>query len=208
MPGLGNQSKKNNGNELSDTYQANRERQQDDKATTDANKKAYKVLAKGTADYLTGGKGGKAADAFFNTKLGDSIANRGAKYLDSIPGMSKATKKLNDSGALDMTDKALSMGEMQNGNGTNEMPNSNSLSSTSGSESISNQVGQNPSFTSMIPNNLGGFDKKESKSILDDNVESDNNGEQQQALEGVGKAFIKKYKFAIIGAFAINCLLE
>lgn len=201
MPGFGNQSKKNNDSGLSDTYQANRNKQQEENKENAANKKAYKVLAKGTADYLTGGQGGKAVDAFFNTKLGNSVANHGAKYLDSIPGMSKATKKLDDAGALDVADKALSMGAINGGKGAETSANPSSLESVSGSKGGENQVGQSSSFASMVPNSLGGFDRKESTNLLSDS-KGESNSEESQVLEGTGKAFFKKHKFMIIGAVA------
>ncbi|MCI8346660.1 MAG: hypothetical protein HFJ12_01760 [Bacilli bacterium] len=74
----------------------------------DSNKKAAKVAAKGAATYAAGPAGGAAVDLAAKTPIGDKILNKGGELLSKIPGMSKVTKKLDDSGALDAADKGIS----------------------------------------------------------------------------------------------------
>ncbi len=74
----------------------------------ESNKKAAKTAAKGAANAAFGPMGGKAVDAISKTKAGDKLLNKGGELLGKIPGISKATKKLDDSGALDAADKGMS----------------------------------------------------------------------------------------------------
>lgn len=79
------------------------------KENQDSNKKAAKVAAKGAAAYAGGPAGAAAVDLVAKTPIGDKILNKGGELLNKIPGMSKATKKLDDSGALDAADKGISL---------------------------------------------------------------------------------------------------
>lgn len=106
MPNQKQQKSNNEQNDNSYTAQKNNEKEQQH----ESNKKAAKVAAKAAADYFTGGTGGAVVDKLANTKLGNEVLNKGADILDKVPGMGKTTKKLDDSGGLDIADKALSMG--------------------------------------------------------------------------------------------------
>ena len=86
-------------------------------AQHEANKKTAKVAAKTAANYFTGGQGGALVDKLADTKAGDAILNKGADMLDKVPGVSKVTKKLDDSGAVDAVDKANDVVSMTSGGG-------------------------------------------------------------------------------------------
>jgi hypothetical protein len=75
----------------------------------EASKKTLKTAAKGAGAYFGGAVGAKAVDVIANTKAGDKILNQGAKTLNRMPGMGKAAKKLNDSGAVDAVDKGIDL---------------------------------------------------------------------------------------------------
>lgn len=140
----------NNNSKKSSTpnsYQAEKNNQK--KQTQDSNKKAAKVGAKAAATYFGGGAGGAAVDALSKTPQGDKILNRGGELLGKIPGMSKATKKLDDSGNLDKADQALSLkggslGENGAPTGLDSVSKSNDSSnflSTMGNKSSKNKIG-------------------------------------------------------------------
>lgn len=100
-------SANNKGNSSADnSYSASKGGQS--QGNQDSNKKAAKVAAKGAATYAAGPAGGAAVDLAAKTPIGDKILNKGGDLLNKIPGMSKATKKLDDSGALDAADKGIS----------------------------------------------------------------------------------------------------
>lgn len=97
--------------EKSNKYQASRNDDINNNETSDSNKKAAKVIAKGAADYFSEGKGGALVDKLSNTNLGDKVLDTAGKALDKQPGFSKVAKKLDDIGALDLADKGLSVVE-------------------------------------------------------------------------------------------------
>lgn len=78
-------------------------------------KKGVKVAGKAAANYFTGGQGGKIIDAAEKIPVAgkaiDKVTDVGAKAIEkAAPGIGKALKKADDVGALDMADKAMSMG--------------------------------------------------------------------------------------------------
>lgn len=75
----------------------------------EASKKTAKVAAKGAAMYFGGPEAGAAVDMAANTKVGDQILNKGGEALSKVPGIGKASKKLDDAGVLDKADQALSL---------------------------------------------------------------------------------------------------
>ena len=113
----GHQSPNNGYSALRNTKGANSNQNND----SDANKKTAKVAAKAAANHFAGPVGGKAVDALANTKLGNDILNKGGQLLNKIPGMSKATNKLNNSGALDAADNVLSANQGSGGSSENAL---------------------------------------------------------------------------------------
>lgn len=97
-----NRSDSNNVDALSAASQRKQERQE-------ASKKALKTAAKGAGAYYGGPLGAKAAEKLANTKAGDKILNQGAKALNRMPGMGRASDRLNKSGALDAADKGIDL---------------------------------------------------------------------------------------------------
>lgn len=87
-------------------YQA---RKNDENGENDSSKKALKTGAKAAATAVGSPAAGKAVDAISKTKLGDKVFNKGAEALNKIPGVKKATKKLDDSGALDKADQVVNI---------------------------------------------------------------------------------------------------
>ena len=75
----------------------------------ESSKKTAKVAAKGAAMYFGGPEAGAAVDMAANTKAGEKIINKGGEALNKVPGVGKASKKLDDAGVLDKADQALSM---------------------------------------------------------------------------------------------------
>lgn len=172
------------------------------KNNQDSNKKAAKVAAKGAATYAGGPAGGAAVDLAAKTPMGDKILNRGGQLLDKIPGMSKATKKLDDNGSLDAADKGLSLAS-----GGADGANNGALSSE-GVNSANKDVASNPGFPGGLGSLLG--NKKKGKGLLspsstdeDSAGEGDSSsGEEDTNLFGdiSGKVFLaNKKKLIIIG---------
>lgn len=89
----------------SDKYQANRNNNNAD----NSNKKATKIGAKALGAYLGGPLGTRVADSLSKTKLGDKALNKGGEILGKIPGISKATKKLDDDGTLGKLEHAVNL---------------------------------------------------------------------------------------------------
>ena len=87
-------------------YQA---RKNDENGENDSTKKAATTVAKGAAATFGSPAAGKAVDAFSKTELGDKAFNKGAEALNKVPGVKKATKKLDDSGALDKADQVVNI---------------------------------------------------------------------------------------------------
>lgn len=90
----------------------NNQKQQEDAAS----KKVAGVAAKGAIDYFTAGQGGQVYDAAKKVpgvgKKIDKAEDKIGKAANKATGgkFGKAAKKADDAGALDMADKALSMG--------------------------------------------------------------------------------------------------
>ena len=93
----------------SEKYQADRGNNNEE--ASDSSKKVAKVAAKGAADYFTGGKGGAIVDKVADTKLGKEVINNLGKQIDRNPILKKAAEKLDEKGAVDAADQALSIME-------------------------------------------------------------------------------------------------
>lgn len=180
----------------------------------DSNKKAAKVAAKGAATYFAGPAGGKVVDALAKTKVGDKILNKGGEALSKIPGMSKASKKLDDSGALDATDKAISVASgSPNGASSAEAMISNKQ--IAGENPSGDTTSQSPDKSSSqnMTNPLGkGFGGKKGglgkpSSLSNDDGQSQDSGSEQEgdiSSEFSGFGFIKKKKVILL--CIISCL--
>lgn len=169
----GNKKDKSSSKEKSrdnDGYKSN----SNTKDNNDSSKKAVKTGAKAAANYFAPGVGGKVVDAAAKTKLGDKVLNKGAEVLNKTPGMAKATKKLDDAGALDAADKATDIA----GGGKNGTPTANNNSA------IENGIGNSDFNGSDTPgfSKLPGFPGRKKKN------NSGNSGEEQPA-DITGKFF-------------------
>ncbi len=88
-----------------------------DQKSAETNAKIVKTGAKAVANYYTGGVGGKVVDVVSNTKFGQELFNAGGQAISGITEkvpmgdkLQDTLNKANDSGALDMADKALDLG--------------------------------------------------------------------------------------------------
>ena len=115
-----------------------------------SSKKVAKTAAKGAATYFGGQLGGKTVDALSKTKAGDKLLNKGGEAINNIPGMGRAAKKLDESGALDKADKAMDIaGGASKGGAVNKADSSlgkaGGSSSKSGGDSSSSLNNKNGS---------------------------------------------------------------
>lgn len=188
-----------------------------------SNKKAAKVAAKGAATYFAGPAGGKVVDALAKTKAGDKILNKGGEVLNKIPGMSKATKKLDDSGALDAADKGLSMASGPSGgaSGANsavnaKQMNDGNISSSGASDSQSLDKSPSQDMASSLGKGLGGLGGKKggllqpsSASNDEENNDESGSGEKEgdffSQVSGFG--FIDKKKIILYISVAVIPLI-
>lgn len=188
-----------------------------------SNKKAAKVAAKGAATYFAGPAGGKVVDALAKTKAGDKILNKGGEVLNKIPGMSKATKKLDDSGALDAADKGLSMASGPSGgaSGANsavnaKQMNDGNISSSGASDSQSLDKSPSQDMASSLGKGLGGLGGKKggllqpsSASNDEENNDESGSGEKEgdffSQVSGFG--FIDKKKIILYISVAVLPLI-
>lgn len=148
--------KKNNMQENASTAPSNEEEQ---KARQDSSKKVAKTAAKGAANYFAGPIGGKAVDALSKTKVGDALLNKGGQLLNSVPGVGKAAKKLDDRGVIDKADQAMDVAGGSVGEDYPKTTIPNQTTSSSGVPSDENNKkdssfgGSSLSLTDSKPNN-------------------------------------------------------
>ncbi len=148
--------KNNNMQENASTAPSNEEEQ---KARQDSSKKVAKTAAKGAANYFAGPIGGKAVDALSKTKVGDALLNKGGKLLNSVPGVGKAAKKLDDRGAIDKADQAMDIAGGSAGENRlkttipNQTTTSSGVSSGENNKKDSSFGGSSLSPTDSKPNN-------------------------------------------------------
>ena len=69
-------------------------------------KNTARVAAKAAGVYFGGSAGGKAVDLVAKTKAGDKVLEKGAKAIERTP-LKKISNKANDSGLMNMADKAI-----------------------------------------------------------------------------------------------------
>lgn len=183
----------------------------------DSNKKAAKVAAKGAAIYFAGPEGAAAVDALAKTKAGDKILNKGGEALNKIPGMSKATKKLDDSGALDAADKGLSMASGPSGgaSGAEATISTKQIAGENSTGDVASQSPDNSSLQNMsnpFGKGLGGLGGKKggllqpsSASNDEENNDESGSGEKEgdffSQVSGFG--FIDKKKIILYVVVAI-----
>lgn len=105
-------SNQNDENTNSYNYNPNRPQSQNE-IDHSSTKKVSDTAAKGAAEYLAPGVGGKIYDASKNVPgIGDAIDNATsniAKTADKIPGVSKTTEALDKSGAVDAVNSGIDM---------------------------------------------------------------------------------------------------
>ncbi len=199
MPQLDNNKNENSSNssENENSYRAvkNDQKNKEDESS----KKAAGVAGKAALNYFTAGKGGQIYDKAkkipgVGKKL-DKAEEKLGKTANRLTGgkFGKTAKKLDDAGALDAADKAMSLGAGgQNGssagaNSLNEMGNS-----------AANSSDKNKSSGGMLPGG-GGKKSKSSTNSIDDSSDSSEN-EQEVDMSGTvgGTGFLKNPKTKII----------
>ena len=183
-------------------YQAEKNDSKNEKnQNNESNKKAAKTAAKGAANAAFGPMGGKAVDAISKTKAGDKLLNKGGEVLGKIPGISKATKKLDDSGALDAADKGMSA------MGGGATPGVGATNNAAQQQASTNDASGFSGFGKGNSKNKGGLGKP--SSLDGDNLENpdqtDNNDKQGEGdfsanLSGTGFLPGGKKTLIIIGA--------
>lgn len=184
-------AKRNNQND-NNQNQSNKKSQEQD-----ANKKTAKVAAKGAATYFGGGAGGAAVDKLANTKAGNAVLDKAGKAIGKIPGASKLTKKLNDSGTLDKADKGLSMAGGASGGSAAGA----SKGATAGAGNNESMGGSSKGLSS--PQKGGGLGKK--SPFGNDELSDDNQSDESDSKKGkssgniAGSMFLPDKKKIIIG---------
>ena len=95
---------------MAESYEARRDDDEAKKQHDHENaKKTTKAVAKGAVLYLGGGEvGAKAVDLVANTKLGNKVLDVASKPIESSKVAKGVNNALNDSGAVDLADKAMS----------------------------------------------------------------------------------------------------
>lgn len=176
--------------EKENSYKADRsgQKQQED----DSSKKAAGVAAKGAINYATGGAGGKYYDAAkkipgVGKKL-DKAEEKLGKGLNKATGgkFGKVAKKLDDSGALDAADKALSL-NAANGNGP-KGASGNTNGSEGNKESLSGNAGGNKGG-SGLPKFPGLGGKKDKSDSQDNEEQNDSSDKNTKDTDIIGKVF-------------------
>lgn len=175
-----------NNNNNSNSYSAVNNNQKSEQQ--DSNKKAAKVAAKGAATYFAGPEGAAAVDALAKTKAGDKILNKGGEALNKIPGMSKATKKLDDSGALDAADKGLSMvgGASGGASGAEATISTKQIAGENSTGDVASQSPDNSSLQNMsnpLGKGLGGLGGKKGGLLQPSSTSDDEKNTEESSSE-------------------------
>lgn len=127
----------------------------------EAGQKTAHVAGKAAATYFGGAAGSKLYDAASQTEVGKRIEQAVGNGLQQNQAINKASQKLNESGALDVADKALNAagGNKDAIVETDGLPKEKGLSNNNGSENkeSSENGKQQSSLDSSINNSSGGF---------------------------------------------------
>ncbi len=165
-----------------------RERQNREKASA----KAVKRAAETAGAYFGGPLGKKAVQLASKTKAGQNLINKGGQTLNNIPGMSRATKKLDNMGALGKDEPVKNNSKngnkgISNENVTNDIKSNgggqvgSSLRSSGDNSLQSNNKVSNDDKSGKVSNDgpniagLGPFTRKKRKSFLDDDNDTEEN---------------------------------
>ena len=208
-----------NNNNNSNSYSAVNNNQKSEQQ--DSNKKAAKVAAKGAATYFAGPEGAAAVDALAKTKVGDKILNKGGEALNKIPGMSKATKKLDDSGALDAADKGLSMagGASGGASGAEATISTKQIAGENSTGDVASQSPDNSSLQNMsnpLGKGFGGLGGKKGGILQPSSTSDDEKNTEESSFEQdngdffsqvSGFGFINKKKIILYVVVAIIAFL-
>ena len=192
MPSQSDKSGLDNNN--AESYKADRGSQKQQE--NDSSKKAAGVAAKGAINYFTGGQGGKVYDAakklpVVGKKL-DKAEEKLGKAANKATGgkFGKAAKKMDDAGALDAADKALSLNTGNpNGGAPNSGASPNNPSGSGGNNAIpnaSNGLGKSGFGLPKFPG-LGG--KKDNKESEESSEDEENSSKSNKGTDLIGKAF-------------------
>ena len=118
------------------------EQQEQQAAELESSKKTLKTAAQGVATAYGGKLGGKVVDGLSKTKLGDRVLTRGAKRANKNRRFRNAAQKLDNSGALDAANNALSpSGAANNSTTTQSKSNTNQKSNISSTTATTSKSG-------------------------------------------------------------------
>lgn len=156
-----------------------------------ASKKTAHVAGKAAATYFGGTAGNQLYNLASNTKAGQEFENRLGKAINRVPGANKAAEKLNDSGALDVADKAVdTLGANPNalGGGTNSLNN----------DLINKNLAENPPLVGMSKK-IEDSDNNSDNSLDSKNKDKDSTDSSDQADEALS-LFKKVNPALLVGA--------
>lgn len=136
--------------EQTNSYQYNPNRPQNDPNDHSNTQKVVDTVGKGAAEYLAPGVGGMAYDAAKNAPVvGDAIDRATsdiAKRADQVPGVSKLTQGLNDSGITDAANQAIDLVGSKGAN-AGAATGANDLAKSTGN--VGKKAGSNPASTTV-----------------------------------------------------------
>lgn len=219
----------NQNEENVDAYNYNPNRPQSQNGSNNSStKKVADTAAKGAAEYFAPGVGGKVYDASKNVpgvgQAIDNVTTGVANTADKIPGVSKTTEALDNSGVVDAVNSGIDMigGKPQ---GMNKAPKSTSSGIvSSATDTISQPYRKNTDFSHRIneqevleenfetqSSDLSDTEDLQSAEISTSDLQNDfihdedsskNESQSKGDFEGFGnfgKSFIKKHSILIIG---------
>ena len=173
---------------MAECYQARRDDDEEAKKQHDHEnaKKTTKAVAKGAVLYLGGGEtGAKAVDLVANTKLGNKVLDVASKPIESSKMAKGVNNLLNDSGAVDLADKAMSAnaggGTGAPGGGTTPGQTPNQVktgANSTGGEQGSSLPSSGGDKAKNIPGG-GGASSKEESQPKEDSLESGSQEEKK-----------------------------
>ncbi len=172
------------------------QKEKDNAAKQKSSTKAAKTAAKAAGAYFGGPLGAKAVDAASKTKAGQNLLNKGGQVLNGIPGMGRASKKLDDSGVLDAADRVLDVKGLKDG-GVNTLP-----SSASNSNANTNNKEKNDATDAKDKNtnNIAGVSSTLNNEFSKENLAKKKEEEQQEEKK-------TKARMSFFVTFAIQAAL-
>lgn len=177
--------------------------------------KLAKVGAKAAANYFLPGVGGAAVDMISKTKLGQQVLDVAGKTLAQNKAVGTAAKKLDDSGGMDLADKATNLiGGNPAGGATNTATKSATDAATSSAANSATDTGSKALGTSKGKRNQTGLNSNSSLSSTSDETSS-TKADSSSMLENIfgnggfdiSKLIKPKFIFIGFGGFFVFIIL-